>query len=1041
MKGMITWFARNPVAANLLMALILFIGGYSLSNRIPLEVFPEIDLDIVTVRVAYPGASPGEVEEGLAIRIEEELQSLEGIDRLFSRSSEGLALVNIEVAKGFDAREMLDDVKGRVDSINSFPVDAERPVVTLAQRQREVISAVVYGERSPQELRALAERYRDGILALPNITLAAIDAAPRYEIAIEVADSTLKEYGLTLAQVADAVGRHSLDLSAGNIRTQGADILVRTKGLAYGAAEFGRIPVLTRADGGSVTVADLARISDGFEEDAVKTRYDGRPAVAIEVYRTGDQNSITLAKQVRDYLIAQEQLLPEGVHLDYWRDRSMVVKARLNTLTNSAIQGGILVLLLLALFLRPKVAFWVCAGIPVAFMGGFFIMPFLGVTLNIISLFAFILVLGIVVDDAIVTGENIYAHFSRTGDSVRAAEEGTHEIAVPVTFGVLTTVVAFIPLLLVEGHRGAIFAQIPLVVIPVLLFSLVESKLVLPAHLRHMKPPRTDDALSRFQQRFSNGLEQFIRQRYAPVLSWVLGHRYLALAIAIGVSLVVFSTVTAGWTKFIFFPRVQSEIARASLTMPVGTPLAATDVQVEKITRAAQQLQKKYIDPVTNESVITHVIATSGAVGSSAGAHRGRVMFEIVAPEHRSLNVTSSELVREWRQQIGELPGVESVTYRAEIGRGGDPIDVQFNGQDLGQLKQLAKAVRQRLGTYPSLFDIADSLTDGKQELLIDLKPGAEVLGVSLADVARQVRQAFFGAEVQRVLRGRDEVKVMVRYAASERASLETLDRMLIRAANGSSVPLAEVARITPAQSPSAINRINRQRTVNVTADANKEVADVEAIKRDLEAFLVARMPEYPGVSYSFEGEAKEQRDSFSGLRWGTVFVLFAIFALLAIPFKSYVQPLIVMSVIPFGVVGAILGHWIMLMPLTIMSMMGMLALSGVVVNDSLVLVDYINRQRRAGVSLDEAVRSSGQARFRPVLLTSLTTFAGLMPLIFEKSTQAQFLIPMAVSLGFGILFATAVTLLIIPVNYLLLEDARRFSYRLFGRVPEDYPS
>ncbi len=1022
MHGMITWFARNPVAANLLMLLIMASGLYSVSNRIPLEVFPDIQLDMISVRVSYPGSTPTEVEEGLSIRIEEAIQDLEGIDQLLSRSREGSAVVNVEVAQGYDARILMEDIKGRVDAINTLPDGAERPTVSINQRKREVISVVVYGEREEWELRRLAEQVRDDLSALPDITQVVLDSPRDYEIAIEIPETVLREYNLTLAQVAEAVKRGSLDLSAGNIRTLGADILVRTKGQAYTAADFSRIVVVSGNDGSRLELGEIARINDGFKEDPVKARFDGLPAMAIDVFRVGDQSSIKVADQVKAYIAKQHAVLPEGVKIGFWRDRSKIVKARLQTLNKSAMQGGLLVILLLALFLRPQVALWVCVGIPISFMGGLLVMPELGVTLNLISLFAFILVLGIVVDDAIVTGENIYTHFTRTGDSMRAAIEGTQEVAVPVTFGVLTTVAAFTPLMMISGPRGAIFEQIPFIVIPVLLFSLVESKLILPAHLRHMKPPSDSNILARFQQAIARGLERFIAKVYSPVLSWVLDHRYTTWALMFGLTLIVLSSVAGGWTRFIFFPKVQSEIATASLSMPAGTPFAVTDAQVERMTLAAQQVQDRYRDPDSGDSVITHILSTSGA----GGGHVGKVRFEIVAPEHRTLDITSSELVREWRRKIGPVAGAETLTFRAEIGRSGDPIDVRLNGQDLDQLRQLAQKVRQQMASYPNLFDIADSLSDGKQELQLQLKPAAELLGVDLTDLARQVRQAFFGFEVQRLLRGRDEVKVLVRYPALERQSLETLDRMMIRTDQGIEVPFGEVAELTPGRSPAAINRVDRVRTVSITADANKEQADIEAIKRELNQYVEQLVADTPGVVFSFEGEAKEQRDSFQGLIWGGAAVLFVIFALLAIPFGSYIQPVIVMSIIPFGIVGAIIGHWVMGMNLTIMSLMGMLALSGVVVNDSLVLVDFVNRMRKSGMPLNEAVRVAGAARFRAVMLTSLTTFCGLMPLIFEKSTQAQFLIPMAVSLGFGILFATLITLLIVPVNYLVLEDIRR---------------
>ncbi|WP_421864828.1 efflux RND transporter permease subunit [Motiliproteus sp.] len=1025
MHGMIAWFARNPVAANLLMVLIIGAGLHSLANRIPLEIFPEIELDLITVRVSYPGASPVEVEEGISIRVEEAVQDLQGIADLVSRSTEGSAAIHVEVESGYDERVLLDDVKSRVDAINTLPDGAERPTVTLVQATREVLSVVIYGERSELELRQLAERVRDDISALPDVTQVKIDSPREYEISIELPEAVLREYGLTLAQVAETVRRGSLDLSAGNIRTQGADILVRTKGQAYTADQFEKIVVVSGVDGSRIELGDIARIRDGFEEDQVKLRFDGQPAMAIDVYRIGDQNSIVLADQVKEYIEAQRERLPEGVSINYWRDRSKIVKARLQTLNKSAIQGGLLVIALLALFLRPQVAFWVCVGIPICFMGGILMMPEIGVTLNMISLFAFILVLGIVVDDAIVTGENIYTHFCRNGDAMRSAIEGTQEVAVPVTFGVLTTVAAFVPLMLVEGQRGQIFAQIPYIVIPVLLFSLVESKLILPAHLRHMKPINNDSWISRFQQGIAQGLERFIARIYSPVLNWVLAHRYIAWAAMFGIMLMVFASVVGGWTRFIFFPRVQHEIATASLSMPAGTPFAVTEAQVDRLTEAAQWVQNEYRDPETGESVIQHILSVSG----TGGPHKGRVQFEIVAPEERTLDVTSSQLVQSWRKRVGTITGAETLTYRAEIGRGGDPIDIRFKGHDLDQLKTLVEAVRSKLATYPHLFDITDTMLGGKQELQLALKPAAEQLGLDLTDLAIQVRQAFFGFEIQRLLRGRDEVKVWVRYPVSERESLETLDRLLVRTRDGVEVPFTEVASLTPGRSPESINRVERMRTGSVKADADKELADIEAIKRDMKAYIDELLLDYPGVRYSFEGEAKEQRESFQGLIWGGAGVLFVVFALLAIPFKSYAQPLIVMSVIPFGLVGAIMGHWLMAMPLTIMSLMGMLALTGVVVNDSLVLVDYVNRMRRSGMPLQQAVRVAGAARFRAVMLTSLTTFCGLTPLILEKSTQAQFLIPMAVSLGFGILFATLITLLIVPVNYLVLEDIRR----LFG--------
>ena len=636
--------------------------------------------------------------------------------------------------------------------------------------------------------------------------------------------------------------------------------------------------------------------------------------------------------------------------------------------------------------------------------------------------------LGIVVDDAIVTGENIYTHMRRNPDRVQAAIDGTQEVAIPVAFGVLTTVAAFMPLLMIEGVRGKIFAQIPLIVIPVLLFSLIETKFVLPAHMKHLNfhKQTKPNLFARMQHKIADGLEWAIRTLYQPALAACLRQRYLTVSVFVGTALIVFSLVSAGHVRFIFFPRIQSEVASASLTMPTGTPFDVTLKHIETINNAAVELQKKYVDESTNESIIESIMATAGSAGSGGPvSNRGSVMFEITPPEERSIDVTSSQLIMEWRRAIGQIPGAKDINYRAEIGRGGSPVDIQLSGQNFDQLRGAAALIKDRLSTYPGIEDITDSFESGKQEIKLDIKPAAEQLGLSLADLAGQVRQAFFGFEVQTVQRDRDDVRVVVRYPASERQSLENLQTMRIQTANGVDVPFSEVAVATMGRGFSTIKRVDRRRTLNITADADKENTDLEGIKKELNADLPEMLEAFPGVTYTLEGEAREQRDSFGSLRTGIFFVLAVIYALLAIPLRSYAQPIMVMLVIPFGVVGGILGHVIMGMNLSIMSYMGMLALSGVVINDSLVLVDYVNKRRADGQTIFDAVRNAGVARFRAILLTSLTTFFGLMPLIFEKSTQAQFLIPMAVSLGFGILFATMVTLVLIPANYMILEDLK----------------
>jgi len=1047
MHNLIAWFTRNHVAANLLMILILGAGFFTLKYRVNLEVFPDVTIDVINISIALPGATPDEAEESLAIPIEEAILDIEGIDKITSRSTEGSSTISIEVDAKYDQYRLKDEIKNRVDALNTLPASAEKPIISQPTSSREVISVMISGELAEKELRLLGEQTRDRLLSETSITQVTLESVRPYEISIEVSEQTLRQYNLTMDEIATAINANSVDLSGGSIKTPSGEILLRSKGQAYVGSEYANIMIRSNADGTRLMLKDIASIKDGFEETPIITRFNGKPAVIIEVYRVGAQSAITIADTVKAFILEQQTLMPVGVKLDYWRDDSKIVKSRINTLSTSAIQGGILVAIMLTLFLRPAIAFWVTVGIPVSFMGGAIFMPELDISINIISLFAFIMVLGILVDDAIVSGENVYTHLKRGEPPERAAIIGIQEVSKPVTFGIFTTIAAFIPLTLIEGARGDIFAQIPAIVIPVLLFSLIESKLILPAHLKHIRMQGSkQNRFLRWQERFATNFEQAIIRYYRPALSAVLARRYLSLTVAFSVMLIVLTLVTSGWVRFIFFPRIPSEIARAVIVMPTGTDITVTDKYVQKMLDSALLLQKKYTDISTNESVIKDIFATVGSSGgNSAGqSHRGRVIFQVQSEEERVIDISVAKLVKEWRTLIGLVPGAQSLTFKAETGHSGSPLDIQLTAHRYDSLRTVADKIKHKLAEYPSVFDIEDSISKGKTELQLAIKPEAEALGLSLSALAQQVRQAFYGEQVQRIQRGKDDVKVFIRYPENERQSIYNLNNMMIRTPAGDEIPFLEVADITVGTSPSVIIRIDRQRTLNITADLNKETGNLGILKQDLTDYLDQLMLQYPDVSYSLEGESKEQAESFSSLKLGLVFVLFAIYTLLAIPFRSYSQPLIVMSVIPFGAIGAILGHIIMGNPLTLMSVLGMLALTGVVVNDSLVLVDYINKQRADGVPLTEAVNNAGVARFRAVMLTSITTFVGLMPLLFETSIQAQFLIPMAISLGFGIIFATVITLLIVPINYLLLEDFGRliaWLKHLYQRRPNDTTS
>ena len=1035
---MIAWFARNNVAANLLMATVLLLGGYSLLYETSVEVFPAFEPDSILVSVRLRGATPEDAELGLAIRIEQALEGLDGIDKVISTSSEGATTVRVEVDDGHDPRVLLDEVKTRVDAIDTFPANARKPVIRLAQFTFGVITVVVSGPYSEEETRLYAERVRDDLLRMDGISQVSLDAVRRYEIAIEASQDRLRRFDLTLAQITAAIRASSIDLSAGNVRTRGGDVLIRSKGQAYRRSNFESIVVKTNPDGSIVRVADVARVRDGFQEDTVKTLFDGNSAALIDVQRVGAESALEISAAVHDYIARQQDSLPSGMQLTYWDDDAQTLKNRLGLLGWSALQGAILVIALLTLFLRPKIAIWVFIGIPISFLGAFTTMAAMGISLNLMSAFGFIVVLGIVVDDAIVTGESVYQRLKSGHSGLEASVQGTLDVAVPVTFGVLTTMVAFLPLAFIEGRFGNITAPIAAVVVSVLVFSLIESKLVLPAHLKGMGGSHERTRENRFvawQRRFADGFERRILTHYRPALGFLTHHRYATLAAFVGVLFLMIALLMSGWTRFTFMPRIEGETISANLTMPTGTQFDVTDRYVTRMLEAALQVQERYTDEATGESIVRHVLASTGSRRFSLGSQYGRVEVELIPPEQRSIDIGTGAIAAEWRRLIGPVPGAESLTFRTDIFRTGDPIDVQLSGRTLDSLDAAADAVKAHLATYPTVYEIADSLSDGKEELRIELKPQGHVLGLTRNEVASQVGQAFKGFLVQRVQRGRDEIDVLVRLPPAERADVGTLDEMLIATPAGRRIPLSHVASLTPGRSPLQIRRIDGYRTVNVTAEVEKSETNMTVLNEQLRSHLDELMPLHPGLTYEMEGEAREQRQSFGSLERGGLMVLFGIYCMLALPLKSYTQPLVVMSVIPFGLIGAVAGHWLMGYNLAMVSIMGLLALTGVVVNDSLVLVHAVNRQRQLGNSLQEAVLNAGVIRFRPILLTSLTTFFGLSPLLLEESTTAQMLIPMAISLGFGILFATAITLVLVPVNLLIGNDLASLSRRLWQRA------
>ncbi len=1037
MNAMIRWMAHHGVAANLLM-LTFMVGGLMIGLNIKQEVFPEIALDKIQVSVVYPGAAPEEVEEGVLLIIEENVSGIEGIKKMTSLAMEGRGTVTVELLSGVDPDVALQDVKAEVDRIDTLPEEAEKPVITKMVNRLEVISLVVYGQTSEHGLREVAETVRDELLALPQITQAELGGVRPHEIAIEITEENLRRYGLTLEGVAQRVRRAALDLPGGEIRAEGGEILLRLKERRHHGRDYEDIVILQTPEGAQVRLGDAAVIRDGFEQTDESAIFDGLPAAMVTIYRVGDQKPREITRAVLDYVASKSPTLPPTIRLATWNDTSELLQSRIDLLLKNAFFGLILVFLSLGMFLAMRLAMLVMLCIPVAFLGALFIMPSLGVTINMVSLFAFILALGIVVDNAIVVGENAFGHRSRGLPPDEAAVMGASEVAGPIVFSALTTVAAFLPLLFTAGTMGKFIGAIPLVVIPVLTISLIQSLFILPAHLRKglSKRKKKEHWVKRLQNRIGTGLERFIAGPYARVLALALEYRYTTVALALAALLLSVGLVGGGKVQFRFMPEVEADVVTATLQMPHGTPVEQTAAVVEHLVRQAGTVVEEFDRNLPEgQSIMRHIYALVGAhliigggpqgTSKTSGGHLANVSLQLKPGEER--DVSSDLVARRWRELTGDVPGVDSLTFKADLMRFGANIDIQLSHADFDVLIPAAERLKTILADYPGVSDIADNHAAGKEEIKVRLRPEAATLGLTEEDLGRRVRAAFYGAEALRLQRGRNEVKVMVRYPEDRRTSLADLENLRVRAAGGVELPLAMAAHLHRERGYSAINRTDRKRVINVTATVDSRTGNVQDILQDLRRTVLADLAaDHPGLTYDMEGEERERQESFGSMRDGFLMALFMIFALLAIPFRSYSQPLIVMAAIPFGIVGAIWGHMIMGINLSMLSLFGIVALSGVVVNSSLLLIDFINSGRREGMSVHDAVAASGQRRFRPILLTSLTTFFGLMPMILERSTQAQFLIPMAVSLGFGILFATGITLVLIPALYMVLEDVRR---------------
>ncbi len=1058
MKGMLTWCARNRVAANFFMLMIFMIGFAAVTN-IRRELIPQVSLDRVVVTVPYPGATPTEVEEGIIIRIEEAIADLEGIKEVSAAATEGSGVVTVEVETGYSTPRLLEQIKTRVDAISTFPDDSEQPVVEELTAKSRVINVVISGDTVDEPtLRHLADEVREDLLALEGITQVNLGGMRPYEIAIHVSEESLRRHGLTFDDVANAVRRSSLDLPAGVIRAGAGDILLRTRSQAYHGREFENMVVRARPDGTRLLVKDIATVSDGFDENELWARFNGRRAAILSIMSSKSQDVTSAARAVKEYVQKASHTLPQGVHLDTWSDMSRLYTERQDLMLRNGLQGLVLVFLSLTLFMRFRLAFWVALGMAVAFVGTFAVMILMDVSFNVISMAAFILVLGMVVDDAIVIAEAVHHHQTLGAEGEKGAVKGVLEVYTPVIFAVITTMIAFMPLLAISGVNGKFYRGIPIVIISCLLISLFEGLFILPAHLAHTQPRKMPwyqlpvwplvAVLSKAQLAVDAGLQWFIDRVYRPVLDAAVTWRYLTLSLFVGAFVLVAGLVYGGWVQRSFFPRFPGDFAAGALDMPEGTNAAATQEVLARIEAAAFELRKRMDDDHPDKPPLFKNILV--AMGSqpitrardqlhgkvqAGGNHLAEVSIEF--QNLRERNVSSHDLAEMWRDVVGVMPGVRKLTFTGEVGDESPDIHLRFASRDLGVVAQAADELKKTLAGYDGVHEISDTLGSQKQEITLAIRPDAEALGLRANDLARQVRQAFYGEEVQRVQRGRDEVRVFVRYPPDQRRSVGGLNNMRIRTAAGDEVPLGAVAKVAYGRGVAMIRRVDRRRVVDVTAKLDRTVLDnPEGIMRDVTkpqaGLMPALMKRFPDLTWTREGGMKEQARVLRELGIASIVALFAMYALMAIASKSYVQPVMIMLVIPFGMIGAVGGHIIAGVVISIISFLGIAALAGVVVNDSIVLIDAINTYtRHEGLSVDDAVRAAAVRRFRAILLTSLTTFLGLTPLMLETSVQAQFIIPMAVTLGFGVAFATTVTLTLIPSLYLMLEDARHLAHRI----------
>ncbi len=1013
-QGIIAWMVNNRVTPNLLM-LVLLIGGFFMSLKIKKEVFPNFELDLIIINVAYPGASPSEVEQGIILAIEEAISGNDALDEVTSTANEGRGQVLAELLEGSDERKAYQEIKQEIDRITTFPEDAEEPQVTLTTRRRFVVTVMLYGDAREGVLRELSEQARDKLLQNPNISQVDLFGVRDHEIQISVSRENLRIYRLTLDGIARKIEQSAVEIPGGSIETKGGEILLRMRERRDWAREFARIPIVSTPSGTILYLGDIANVRDDFEEIDRITTYNGKPATTLEVFRVGNQSPISVSDAVRETLGEIEQGLPPGLALDVNIDRSDAYRQRLELLLRNGFMGLLFVLIILGMFLEIRLAFWVMMGIPTSFLGAMLFLPSLGVSINMVSMFAFIIALGIVVDDAIIAGENIYEYRQKGMGRIEAAIQGAKDITVPVGFSILTNLVAFSPLYFVPGIVGKIFQILPLVVGSIFLISWFEALFILPAHLAHTRSREGRGVihfLNLSQHKFSAKLTKFVEKIYAPFVGLCIRNRYLTVAVSAAFFFIILGYAFSGRMGFVLFPKIEADRAVATARLPFGSPITQSIEVRDQLIKAANEIAEKNGGEALVEGLLG-TIAENEIV----------IQTYLSGPDIRPIDTAT--FIRLWREKTGQITGLESLRFESDRGGPGSgaSLTIELSHRNVNVLERASKSLALSLTQFEKVKDIDAGFTPGKQQMDLKLLPEGDSLGLTSSEVARQVRNAFFGAEALRQQRGRNEVKVKVRLPESQRTSEFDLEHLLIRTPAGRDVPLHHVAEITRGRAYTTITHLDGRRTINVTANVEPRRETNQVLKTLKSEVLPRLSQDYPGLSYGFEGKQADMRESMQSLGVNFMVAMMGVFMLLVIPFRSYIQPLIVMAAIPFGILGAVIGHIVMGFSLSVISMMGIVALSGVVVNDALVLIDYANFRRDEGALPIEAIQLACIRRFRPIFLTTVTTFGGLAPMIFESSRQARFIIPMAISLGYGILFATVITLLIVPCLYLILED------------------